>query len=238
MLDVHPPHHAATSWRDFSIHIATICVGLLIAIALEQSVEAIHRAHQRHILEAALTHESEQILRDTTNVENGETVHIHWLQQYEAQVSAAARDKNPLPPIPQKSGGGGWDVPSDPIYAAAKSSAKLDLLADEDVIAYGEQDGLIVEVNAHYETYDQTRKALETAVRRISYAKPNPATPFDRATPAEMQDLYNKLLDYEQAARGFRFWSRQARGATVVMLQGERDLHKIQAAERQFDNVP
>jgi hypothetical protein len=26
MLDVHPPHHAASSWRDFFIHIATIVI--------------------------------------------------------------------------------------------------------------------------------------------------------------------------------------------------------------------
>ena len=33
MLDVHPPHHAATTWRDFFIHIATIVLGL------EQTIE-------------------------------------------------------------------------------------------------------------------------------------------------------------------------------------------------------
>jgi hypothetical protein len=36
VLEVHPPHHAASSWRDFFIHIATIVIGLLIAIGLEQ----------------------------------------------------------------------------------------------------------------------------------------------------------------------------------------------------------
>jgi hypothetical protein len=46
MLDVHPPEHAAHSWRDFFIHIATIVVGLLIAIGLEQSVEWIHHREQ------------------------------------------------------------------------------------------------------------------------------------------------------------------------------------------------
>jgi uncharacterized protein YukE len=46
MLDVHPPHHAATTWRDFFIHIATIVLGLLIAIGLEQTVERIHHRHQ------------------------------------------------------------------------------------------------------------------------------------------------------------------------------------------------
>ena len=31
MLDVHPAHHAASSWKEFFIHIATIVLGLLIA---------------------------------------------------------------------------------------------------------------------------------------------------------------------------------------------------------------
>jgi hypothetical protein len=46
MLDVHPPHTPTHTWRDFLIHIATIVVGLLIAIGLEQAVEAIHHHHQ------------------------------------------------------------------------------------------------------------------------------------------------------------------------------------------------
>jgi|GEM_PF-3654432 len=28
MLDVHPPHEAAHTWRDFFIHIVTIVLGL------------------------------------------------------------------------------------------------------------------------------------------------------------------------------------------------------------------
>jgi hypothetical protein len=60
MLDIHPAHHAASTWRDFFIHIATIVLGLLIAIGLEQSVEALHRLHERHALEAALHTEAEE----------------------------------------------------------------------------------------------------------------------------------------------------------------------------------
>jgi hypothetical protein len=54
MLDVHPAPHAAHSWRDFFIHIATIVIGLLIAVGLEQTVEALHHRHQLHDLEEAL----------------------------------------------------------------------------------------------------------------------------------------------------------------------------------------
>src|ERR1039458_4923029 len=32
MLDIHPAQHAASTWRDFFIHIATIVLGLMIAV--------------------------------------------------------------------------------------------------------------------------------------------------------------------------------------------------------------
>ncbi|MGA8940250.1 MAG: hypothetical protein WB439_13895 [Acidobacteriaceae bacterium] len=46
MIDIQPPEHTPHTWRDFFIHIATIVLGLVIAIGLEQSVEAIHHRHQ------------------------------------------------------------------------------------------------------------------------------------------------------------------------------------------------
>ncbi len=46
MLDVHPTHGPTHTWRDFLLHIATIVVGLLIAVGLEQTVELLHRKHQ------------------------------------------------------------------------------------------------------------------------------------------------------------------------------------------------
>ena len=62
MLDVHPPHAPTHTWKDFFIHIATIVVGLLIAVGLEQAVEAIH--HRRQVAETreALRFEHEQNL--------------------------------------------------------------------------------------------------------------------------------------------------------------------------------
>ena len=46
MLDVHPPHSPTHTWKDFFIHIATIVVGLIIAVGLEQTVEYIHHREQ------------------------------------------------------------------------------------------------------------------------------------------------------------------------------------------------
>ncbi len=45
VIDVHPPHTAVHGWRDFLIHIATITLGLLIALSLESALEAMHHRH-------------------------------------------------------------------------------------------------------------------------------------------------------------------------------------------------
>jgi hypothetical protein len=42
VIDIHDAHQAASTWKDFFIHIATIVFGLLIAVGLEQLVEHIH----------------------------------------------------------------------------------------------------------------------------------------------------------------------------------------------------
>jgi len=64
MLDVHPPHESVHTWKSFLIHIATIVIGLLIAIGLEQIVEGIHHRH--------LAHEALKRLLDEVKT-NGET---------------------------------------------------------------------------------------------------------------------------------------------------------------------
>jgi hypothetical protein len=63
MLDVHPPHHAASTWRDFFIHIATIVIGLLIAIGLEQTVEHFHHRHLVAETRTALDEEKQENIR-------------------------------------------------------------------------------------------------------------------------------------------------------------------------------
>jgi hypothetical protein len=46
MLDVHAPHEGIHTWKSFFVHIATIVIGLLIAIGLEQTVEYFHHRNQ------------------------------------------------------------------------------------------------------------------------------------------------------------------------------------------------
>lgn len=59
MLDVHPIHAPVRAWRDFFIHIATIVVGLCIAVGIQQTVEFVHHRHQLTELRRALRLERE-----------------------------------------------------------------------------------------------------------------------------------------------------------------------------------
>lgn len=59
MLDVHAPHETVHTWKDFFVHIATITIGLLIAISLEQTVEHLHHRHQANEMAEKLRAESQ-----------------------------------------------------------------------------------------------------------------------------------------------------------------------------------
>ena len=65
MLDVHPPHGNVHGWRDFLLHLATITIGLLIAIGLEQTVEWFHHRH--------LVREARENIREEIRQNEGET---------------------------------------------------------------------------------------------------------------------------------------------------------------------
>jgi hypothetical protein len=54
VIDVHPPHEPIHGWRDFLLHLATITIGLLIALGLEGFVEWQHHRHLVHEAEASL----------------------------------------------------------------------------------------------------------------------------------------------------------------------------------------
>lgn len=62
--DIHPPHQAAHSWRDIFIHLATITVGLFIALSLEGCVEWQHHRHLVHEARANIRTEMQDNLKD------------------------------------------------------------------------------------------------------------------------------------------------------------------------------
>src|ERR1700689_3634043 len=57
VIDIHPPHQPIHGWREFFLHLATITIGLLIALGLEGMVEWQHHRHLVHEAEASLHNE-------------------------------------------------------------------------------------------------------------------------------------------------------------------------------------
>jgi hypothetical protein len=134
MLDVHPPHHAANTWRDFFIHIATIVVGLLIAICLEQTVELLHHRHQRHRLQEDLRGEAEQNLQIIDRDLKMQALEP-WFEQASHASSAPGKStvQVSLPPAPCLPGSVGtaayrYFAPSQAVWTTAKEGGLVALL--------------------------------------------------------------------------------------------------------------
>jgi hypothetical protein len=130
MIDVHPPHQATHTWTDFFIHIATIVLGLLIAVGLEQTVEAVHHHREREELIAAMRAEAQtnQPVFERAISRNVENL------SYELSLIAALKQATPhngmvdvaLPTYPSSI----YQGPARAIWAIAKANGKAALLPD------------------------------------------------------------------------------------------------------------
>jgi hypothetical protein len=178
MLDVHPPHHPTTTWRDFFIHIATIVIGLLIAVGLEQSIEALHRHHERIETE-------DRILKDAER--NEKLVETELLWNYTTRDAARAYVVS-LRQAPTVNGSVHWtfpdvhqpdDVfptkPSMEAWEAAKEDSTVSLLPHDRVVAYGR---VYLELQQEFPAYaalNLNHDALSVFTERLN--DPDPFTP-------------------------------------------------------------
>lgn len=139
MLDVHAPHASTHTWTDFFIHIATICVGLLIAIGLEQTVEALHHRHQRHMLEENLREELRGDLpKDAEDFRRLAQMRAYIVQLKSAVASRGSGERTVA--APSATDTRRQLVPSAPtmaVWETAKLDASLALLGPREIDLYG-----------------------------------------------------------------------------------------------------
>ena len=146
MLDVHPPHSPTHTWKDFFIHVGTICVGLLIAVSLEQSVEYFHRAHERHLLEDELHVEAEIMQRNAEIDIDQYDSRLKWLlaQRKDVDLLLSSHGKADLPARPYVAPLRGHGVEGsgrmgllNTIWQDARADGRLALLPEGLKRAYG-----------------------------------------------------------------------------------------------------
>jgi hypothetical protein len=199
MLDVHPPHRPTHTWRDFFVHIATISVGLLIAVALEQSVEAIHHRHERDILIQEMRLEAERnILLLQTDIDRNfekaawNRAILTALQTSRPQngilTATLSTHKDFLPQI----------VPSRAVWSVAKTNGKVALLSEREAEIYDRLDTNVESESRAQEAQTLTLTALQAQALRLNLHIDSGATIHLPA--ADLTSLTQALADTIAAA--------------------------------------
>jgi hypothetical protein len=234
MLEVHASNETVRTWKDFFVHIAAISVGLLIAVGLEQSVETLHRGHERAALREDLHTESRQVLADSRRAETAHLYELNWLTARISQVRAAiweghpvgARELNDMPY---------YASPDTPIWRSAKAGARTPLLTKGEVNAYAE----VEYVQTHVEALDYAKNTAESGIRSFNREFPALLNGDPDLSKASAQDLHTYLTllttTYEAVAT-YIHWIRVLTGAELAIIDGKTNLEDIYASERTVAN--
>ncbi len=230
MLDVHPPHHAANTWRDFFIHIATISVGLLIAIGLEQTVEAIHHHHQREYLEEQMHEESERNLALIKTELHLTAQTLDYYDAYQKALTSANTNgavvtlELPEPHIDNPPGGI-IISPARATWAVAKASSTVGLLPADTAKVYDR-----VDVAAEFE--QQAEIGLDPRLSRFkSTLLRIHLSPFQagrvQMTPAQRDELLFATAELRNSFADFQFRLAILEGALQAILDRAPTLEQM-----------
>jgi hypothetical protein len=186
MLDVHHIHAPIRAWREFFIQIATIVVGLCIAVGIQQTVEFFHNHSQRAELRRALRLEREENYKiyaanaaawrwGTAELENNLLV-FQYLQQH----PGTSQEKLPGVLLWATSnyelGSAAWD--------AAHQSGLVGLLPPEEIEANSSLYSILKKVN---DVQFESARAIEEAERYdLSDADPSHLSPAQIETEIQL----------------------------------------------------
>ena len=235
MLDVHASHESIHTWKDFFIHIATIVVGLFIAVALEQSVEALQRRHEVAALREDLQAESRQIVTDARGSEASYLYEIRWLTTRIAQTQAAIRERHPIG-LREPNDMPNYVSPDIPIWRSAKAGGRTPLLTKGEVNAYAE----LEYVQVHLDELEVAKNKARSAVKSFNRELPvlaNGDPDFSSASPEDLHAYLRLLTTAYEAIDAYTEWLRIIIGAASAVADGKTSLDEIYASERKATGI-
>ena len=227
MLDVHPPHHAANTWRDFFIHIATIVVGLCIAVGIEQTVEHFHHRHQVAELGQEMRDEAQNnlpLIRESITRLETQDAYIRSLESA-LLAGKVSRDNIDVHGIAPPGGSGFFISPSRATWPSAESAGLAALLPPGQAKLYARLDfnteGAIEADNALHEKL----KTLISECIRAHYDHASPAV--SRITLAHRDDLLFQLQQVAGDMDGLIGWLSIVQGGDEAIVAGARSLDEM-----------
>lgn len=234
MLDIHAPHEGIHNWKQYLLHMSTVVLGILIAIGLEQSVEAMHRAHQRAELRESLHREAQEAIRAAQNSEVVDVPSIDWINTRRALIEKAlATHQRITEPLPRKPHVDSIQ-PADPAWNAAKSSGMLSLLSQDEVEVYSLADQLIADSQAAF--IEGVNAAKKRGQFEFAHSIPGDVNDVDlsKAAPEELEQYRTVLLDEGTAWTQYRTLCEYVRGVETAIGSGETDIEKVQTAKTMY----
>ena len=230
MLDVHPPHESVHTWKGFFIHIATIVIGLIIAVGLEQAVELIHHHRQRHELLESLKSDTITCAEDGRNMTRYSQVSAASILDRERRIEVALWSGKQLSSLPDFIAQPPAVILTYTHFEAAKASGLLQLLSTEDMDAFSDvyvdvENSLVAEVD--WASCRSARRAFEAGFF-------NPASShaeFSKASTADLRE-YLRLLERERIANLNELErADEAEAAASAVSKGVRGIRNLEQAE-------
>ena len=246
MIDVHLPHGGLSTWRDFWIHLGTITLGLLIAISLEQTVEAVHHSFQRHQLERDLIAEAinnEHIIDRDLHMQDIES----WFVQAQASASGAISRQTSflLPPPPCVTGSVGtatirYFAPSEAVWTAAQESGLVALLPPNQARLQARlAHNYVLLAENRAKVYDGCH-AIIAMRRRLSRPGPNGSGDMWTVAPEQAEKLAALAAETEVAIQALDFRLRWSKVYEQGIANGEsdEDINMMTMDQTRFEDSP
>jgi hypothetical protein len=202
MLDVHPAQHAANSWNDFFVHIATIVLGLLIAVGLEQTIEYIHH---RHLASEARASIQRELIQNASILQKNEDRLLADQQTLEKDLElldSSAPDAQTLPALQYS-----WllDRIDDSAWSAARTDGSIALIPSKEIAAANYFYSSSIEMTPLYFAYFtdiDTASAIVDHSRAIGKLTPLERDQLRTLTASAMgrAKVFSDILSYQVLA--------------------------------------
>jgi hypothetical protein len=228
MLDVHAPHESIHTWKSFFIHIATIVIGLLIAVALEQTVEYFHHREQRHQLLEDLRHEAQERIRIMPANNRANLEIENWFREVlHAALSASLAGTSVTFMVPPRGDGRGGQKPETAAWDAAKASGAVNVLSRAEIEAWERIDFVAKRADRNAEAVNAASRALRATADHIGVSLKSGATVH--VTLEQRDELARDLANVIEAAHDLMREDATSAGISNAVLHGAQTPEQVAA---------